>query len=86
MRNIPVPYLLKRVINVQGVTCVTNDMIEELLIGLGVQKSTLEVRDGRSSPRNWLWRHAPKPPQALAALQGCCRSELRLAMPVPVAR
>jgi len=25
--NIPVPYLLKRVINVQRVTCVTNDMI-----------------------------------------------------------
>ena len=27
--------------------------IEELLIGLGVQKSTLEDRDGRLSPRNY---------------------------------
>ena len=35
--------------------------IEELLIGLGVQKSTLEVRDGSlSPPRNSLWRGALK--------------------------
>ena len=28
--------------------------IEEPLIGLGVQKSTLEERDGRFSPRNYV--------------------------------
>jgi len=39
--------------------------IEEPLIGLGVQKSTLEVRDGRSSPRNshpYDRRHDRHPP------------------------
>ena len=36
---------------------------EELLIGLGVQKSTLEVRDGCSSPRKYYaYNHACRKP------------------------